>query len=155
MEARRRSNSSEEPARAGKLLTAEAVQLGLVVLRPVHGAPLPYQAGAAKVTVHCAPSERITVAVGPRAHSSSAGSPSARRSAFESIDRPAMKQLPARRHEVADWKKTKVNIDYHVMYDDRSHSAQIGSDSRNASTPLMTRSRTWIDSITCPGISIP
>lgn len=46
-----------------------------------------------------------------------------RRSAFESIDRPAMRPLPARRYELSHWKKAKVNIDYHVTYDDRHYSA--------------------------------
>ena len=45
-----------------------------------------------------------------------------RRSAFESIDRPAMKALPTSRYEVADWKSARVNIDYHVTYDDRLYS---------------------------------
>jgi transposase len=45
-----------------------------------------------------------------------------RRSAFETIDRPAMKALPASRYEIADWKNARVNIDYHVMYDDRPYS---------------------------------
>ncbi len=45
-----------------------------------------------------------------------------RRSAFETIDRPAMKPLPATRYEVADWKWATANIDYHVMYDDRPYS---------------------------------
>jgi hypothetical protein len=31
-----------------------------------------------------------------------------RRSAFESLDRPAMKALPASRYEVADWKNATV-----------------------------------------------
>jgi transposase len=46
-----------------------------------------------------------------------------RRSAFESIDRPAMKALPTRRYELSHWKKAKVNIDYHVTFDDRHYSA--------------------------------
>jgi len=46
-----------------------------------------------------------------------------RRSAFESVDRPAMKGLPSKRYEVADWKHARVNIDYHVMYDGRPYSA--------------------------------
>jgi len=46
-----------------------------------------------------------------------------RRSAFESIDRPAMHALPVRRYELSHWKKAKVNIDYHVTYDDRHYSA--------------------------------
>jgi hypothetical protein len=43
------------------------------------------------------------------------------RSAFESVDRPAMKALPASPYEVAQWKNARVNIDYHVMYDDRPY----------------------------------
>jgi transposase len=46
-----------------------------------------------------------------------------RRSAFESIDRPAMKSLPTTRYEMADWTKAKVHIDYHVAFDDRFYSA--------------------------------
>jgi transposase len=46
-----------------------------------------------------------------------------RRSAFESIDRPAMKPLPAKRYEMADWKiDVGVNIDYHVEFEDRYYS---------------------------------
>jgi len=45
-----------------------------------------------------------------------------RRSAFESIDRPAMKALPSTRYELADWKDATLNIDYHVQYDDRLYS---------------------------------
>jgi transposase len=45
-----------------------------------------------------------------------------RRSAFASIDRPALRPLPPSRYEVADWKNATVNIDYHVMYDDRLYS---------------------------------
>lgn len=45
-----------------------------------------------------------------------------RRSAFESIDRPAMKPLPATRYELAQWKNCGVNIDYHVECEDRIYS---------------------------------
>lgn len=45
-----------------------------------------------------------------------------RRSAFETIDRPAMKPLPAARYEFAEWKKAIVNIDYHVEFDERYYS---------------------------------
>ncbi len=45
-----------------------------------------------------------------------------RRSAFEGIDRPAMTSLPATRYERADWKKAKVNVDYHVAFEDRFYS---------------------------------
>jgi hypothetical protein len=40
--------------------------------------------------------------------------PGCRAEAFDAIDRPAMKPLPATRYEYAEWTKAKVNIDYHV-----------------------------------------
>lgn len=45
-----------------------------------------------------------------------------RRSAFESIDRPAMRPLPSSRYVLAEWKDARVNIDYHVEYDHRFYS---------------------------------
>jgi transposase len=45
-----------------------------------------------------------------------------RRTAFETIDRPAMKPLPSRRYEIATWKDAKVNIDYHIEYEERYYS---------------------------------
>jgi len=37
-----------------------------------------------------------------------------RRELFETIDKPAMKPLPERRYEFAEWHTPRVNIDYHV-----------------------------------------
>jgi transposase len=46
-----------------------------------------------------------------------------RRSAFESLDRPAMRPLPAQPYELGRWKQNVgVNIDYHVEYDHRYYS---------------------------------
>jgi len=45
-----------------------------------------------------------------------------RRAVFESIDKPAMRPLPARRYEIAEWKHAKVNIDYCVTLDHRHYS---------------------------------
>jgi transposase len=45
-----------------------------------------------------------------------------RRHLFETIDRPAMKPLPERRYEYAEWEKHKVNIDYHVEVDRHYYS---------------------------------
>ena len=46
-----------------------------------------------------------------------------RRSAFEKLDRPAMRPLPAQRYETGEWKLgVGVNIDYHLTYDDRHYS---------------------------------
>lgn len=46
-----------------------------------------------------------------------------RRQLWESIDRPALKPLPARRYELAEWKKVRLNIDYHIQFDDHLYSA--------------------------------
>lgn len=40
-----------------------------------------------------------------------------RLSAFEAIDKPALKPLPATRYEYADWKEVKVAFNYHVEYE--------------------------------------
>jgi hypothetical protein len=45
-----------------------------------------------------------------------------RRSLYERLDRPALKPLPAKRYEYAEWKQVKVNIDYHVEFDDHYYS---------------------------------
>jgi len=45
-----------------------------------------------------------------------------RRSLFESIDKPALKPLPAARYEFAEWKKAGVNIDYHIEADKNFYS---------------------------------
>lgn len=45
-----------------------------------------------------------------------------RRSLFESIDRPALKPLPATAYEYAEWRKVRVNIDYHIEVDGHYYS---------------------------------
>ncbi len=45
-----------------------------------------------------------------------------RRALYERLDRPALKPLPATPYEYADWKQVKVNIDYHVSFDDHFYS---------------------------------
>ena len=45
-----------------------------------------------------------------------------RRSLFEDLDRPALKPLPSRRYEYAEWRKARVNIDYHIQADGRFYS---------------------------------
>lgn len=45
-----------------------------------------------------------------------------RRELFEAIDKPALKPLPSERFAYAEWKKAKVNIDYHVDFDGHFYS---------------------------------
>lgn len=48
--------------------------------------------------------------------------PGSRRSQFEALDRPALNPLPARAYIYADWKKARVNVDYHVEVDRHYYS---------------------------------
>ena len=48
--------------------------------------------------------------------------PGCRREAFESLDRPALRPLPAQPYEFAQWKKVRVHIDYHVEVDGHYYS---------------------------------
>ena len=45
-----------------------------------------------------------------------------RRELFANLDRPALKPLPEKPYEYADWKKAKVNIDYHIEVDGHYYS---------------------------------
>lgn len=45
-----------------------------------------------------------------------------RKKLYESVDKPALKTLPLLRYEYAEWKKARVNIDYHVEVDRHFYS---------------------------------
>lgn len=45
-----------------------------------------------------------------------------RRELFESLDKPALRPLPAERYEYAEWKKSTVNIDYHIEIEGHYYS---------------------------------
>jgi transposase len=45
-----------------------------------------------------------------------------RRSLFESLDQPALRPLPAERYQFGDWETHRVNIDYHVAFDEHWYS---------------------------------
>jgi hypothetical protein len=48
--------------------------------------------------------------------------PGCRHSAFEALDRPALRALPASRMPIARFKRARVNIDYHVELDGHYYS---------------------------------
>jgi len=48
--------------------------------------------------------------------------PGSRLSAFETLDQPALRALPALGYEYAQWKKARANIDYHVEYEGHYYS---------------------------------
>ena len=45
-----------------------------------------------------------------------------RQTAFEQIDQPALRPLPAERFDLSVWRKATVNIDYHVEFDKSFYS---------------------------------
>jgi transposase len=45
-----------------------------------------------------------------------------RKELFETLDRPALKPLPEKPYEYAEWKKATVNIDYHIEIDHHYYS---------------------------------
>ena len=67
--------------------------------------------------------------------------PGSRESLFEELDRPALKPLPARRYEYAQWRKARAHVDYHVSFEQHQYSvpyALVGKelDLRITSTTL-------------------
>jgi transposase len=45
-----------------------------------------------------------------------------RKALFETLDKPALKPLPENPYEYAEWKKARVNIDYHIEVDHHFYS---------------------------------
>lgn len=48
--------------------------------------------------------------------------PGTRRLQYEALDRPALLPLPAERYELAEWRKVRVNLDYHVEVEGHYYS---------------------------------
>ena len=48
--------------------------------------------------------------------------PSTRKTLFETLDKPTLKPLPEKPYEYAEWKKARVNIDYHIEVDHHYYS---------------------------------
>ena len=62
-----------------------------------------------------------------------------RRELFESLDRPALRPLPATRYEVTEWSHPKVNIDYHVVVDKHHYSVPYQLIHKQVEVSLATR----------------
>jgi transposase len=45
-----------------------------------------------------------------------------RQELYEAIDKPALKPLPLEPYQYAEWKKAKIHIDYHFVFDDHYYS---------------------------------
>jgi transposase len=49
-----------------------------------------------------------------------------RRQLFEEMERAALKPLPSTPYELAQWEQPRVNLDYHVQFDDNFYSVPYG-----------------------------
>jgi transposase len=45
-----------------------------------------------------------------------------RRSLFESLDKPVLGPLPAERYQYGDWDTARVNLDYHIVFEEHFYS---------------------------------
>lgn len=68
----------------------------------------------------------INAAIKPRVHvlnnQSFQKMKTSRYELFETIDKPALKQLPKERYQYADWVKAKIHIDYHFVFNNHYYS---------------------------------
>jgi transposase len=65
--------------------------------------------------------------------------PGTRHTQFESLDRPALRPLPIDRFEYAEWKKARVNIDYHVEVEGHYYSVPYSLARREVEVRLTAR----------------
>jgi len=101
------------PARSGKPRDKAKAESGVLVAERWILAALRHRTFFSLAEANAAIAERLTW-LNERPFKKLPGS---RRELFESLDRPALRPLPAHPYEFATWKSAKVNIDYHVEVD--------------------------------------
>ncbi|HYF94931.1 MAG TPA: IS21 family transposase [Symbiobacteriaceae bacterium] len=72
-----------------------------------------------------------------------------RRTLYESLDKPALRPLPPHRFEYAEWRKAKVNIDYHVEVDHNYYEVDPALAGRKATLRYdpfdLSQIQIWLD----------
>jgi transposase len=106
------------PARAAKPRDKAKVEVGVQVVELWIVARLRHHTFFALAEVNAAISELLP-ALNARPFKKLPGS---RQSLFATLDRPALQPLPAQPYEYAEWKRARVNIDYHVEVDGHYYS---------------------------------
>ena len=106
------------PARAAKPRDKAKVEVGVPVVERWIVARLRHHTFFALAAVNTAIGELLP-ALNARPFKKLPGS---RQSLFETLDRPALKPLPAQPYEYAEWKLARVNIDYHVEVEGHYYS---------------------------------
>jgi transposase len=106
------------PARAAKPRDKAKVEVGVQVVERWIVARLRHHTFFALAEVNAAISELLP-ALNARPFKKLPGS---RQSLFATLDRPALQPLPVQPYEYAEWKRARVNIDYHVEVDGHYYS---------------------------------
>jgi transposase len=106
------------PARAARPRDKAKVEVGVQVVERWILARLRHHTFFALTAVNAALTP-LLVALNQRPFKKLPGS---RQRLFESLDRPALRPLPAQPYEYAEWKLARVNIDYHVEVDGHYYS---------------------------------
>ncbi len=106
------------PARAARPRDKAKVEVGVQVVERWILACLRHHTFFSLLELNTA----IADLLGPRNQRPFKKLPGSRQSVFESLDRPALRPLPAQPYEYAEWKLVRVNIDYHVEVDGHYYS---------------------------------
>lgn len=106
------------PARPGKPRDKAKAETGVQVVEREVMAPLRHRMFFSLSELNAALRERLS-AVNSRPFQKLKVS---RKDLFEELDKPALKSLPAQRYEYAQFRKVRVNIDYHVEVDGHYYS---------------------------------
>jgi len=106
------------PARAAKPRDKAKVEVGVQVVERWIVARLRHHIFFALAEVHAA-IHPLLLALNTRPFRKLPGS---RLSLFETLDRPALQPLPAQPYEYVEWKRARVNIDYHVEVEGHYYS---------------------------------
>jgi transposase len=106
------------PARAAKPRDKAKVEVGVQVVERWIVARLRHHTFFALAEVNAA-IHPLLLALNTRPFKQLPGS---RQSLFETLDRPALQPLPAQLYEYAEWKRARVNIDYHVEVEGHYYS---------------------------------
>jgi transposase len=106
------------PARVGKAKDKAKVESGVLQVERWVLAPLRHHPFFSLAELNEAISKQLEI-LNNRPFEKLEGT---RKNLFETLDKPALKPLPAHRFVFAEWSKAKVNIDYHIEVDHHYYS---------------------------------
>ena len=105
------------PTRTRKPRDKAAAEAGVLTVERWVLAPLRHRQFFSLADLNAAIAERVAE-VNARPFR---GEPTSRKDLFCELERPALRPLPARRYELAEWKKVTASIDYHVEGPDKKY----------------------------------